>query len=257
MVIGLLFLVFILLLLIKLPIAFCLGISSLVYLLFSPMPLSVIPQKMVISLESFIFVALPLFILAGEIMNTGGITQRLVNVSKVLVGRFKGGLAYVNILVSMLFGGVQGLATADTVAIGSVLIPAMKKEGYDADFSTAVTVASSTIGPIIPPSLLFIIYAAVTRVSVGALFLGGFIPGFLLACAQMILVFGIGRSKTSKIKFPKGEIISFQQSIRYLIEGFPTLVLPVVIIGGIVFGVFTPTEAASIAVVYALVLTDL
>lgn len=253
--IGVMFLVFIVSLCIRVPIAFCLGISSLVYLIFNPMPLSLIPQKMAISLENFIFIALPLFILAGEIMNTGGITRRLVNVAKVFVGRFRGGLAYVNIMVSMLFGGIQGLATADTVAIGSVLIPAMKKNGYDADFSTAVTVASSTIGAIIPPSLLFIIYGMVTRVSVGALFLGGVIPGILLGGAQMLLVFGMGRTKISYRKFPEGEAISFQESLRYLLGGIPTLVLPVLIIGGIVFGVCTPTEAASIAVVYALALS--
>lgn len=253
--IGVMFLVFILLLFTKMPIAFTLGISSLVYLLFNPMPLSVIPQKLVISLESFIFVALPLFILAGEIMNRGGITKRLVNVAKIFVGRFKGGLAYVNIVVSMLFGGIQGLATADTVAIGSVLIPAMKEDGYEVDFSTAVTVASSTIGAIIPPSLLFIIYAAVTETSVGALFLGGIIPGVLLGCAQMILVFGMNRSRIFKINLPKGEVISFKQSVKYLLEGIPTLVLPVLIIGGIVFGLCTPTEAAGIAVVYSLALS--
>ena len=163
--IAVMFLIFLLLMVIGMPIAYSLGLSSLAYLISNGQPLTLIPQKMTVSLESFLFVALPLFILCGEIMNTGGLTRKLVNVARAVVGRFKGGLAYVNVVVSMLFGGVQGLATADTVAIGSVLIPAMTEEGYRKDFSVAITVASSTIGAIIPPSLLFVIYGSVTGVS--------------------------------------------------------------------------------------------
>ena len=251
----LLFVTFIVLLVIGVPIIFTLGISSLIYLLFNPIPLTIIPQKMVISLENFIFLCLPLFILTGEIMNAGGITLRLINLAKVFVGRFKGGLAYVNIVVSMLFGGVQGLASADTAAVGSMLIPGMVKDGYEPDFSTAVTVASSTIGPMIPPSFLFIIYAMVAQVSVGKLFLGGIIPGILLGGAQMVLVFFMGKGKKFRGKFPKGETLSFKQSMKFLLEGIPALGLPIIIIGGIVFGVFTVTEAAGIAVVYALIMS--
>jgi len=214
--------------------------------------LSVIPQKLVIALESYIFIALPLFMLAGEIMNKGGITLRLINVAKIFVGKFKGGLAYVNVVVSMLFGGVQGMATADTAAIGSVLIPAMVKEGYEPDFSVAVTVASSTIGPIIPPSFIFIVYAMVAEVSVGAMFLGGVIPGMLLVIAQIALIYFMGKSRKFKNNFPKGERIGRKKAFKYLLEGLPVLILPFIIIGGIIFGVFTATEAAAVAVIYAL-----
>jgi tripartite ATP-independent transporter DctM subunit len=243
---------FIILLFIGVPIIFCLGLSSMFYLFFSPVPLVILPQKMLIALENFLLVSLPLFILVGEIMNKGGVTTRLINLSKILVGKYKGGLAYVNILVSMFFGGVQGMATADTAAIGSVLIPAMIKEGYEPDFSVAVTVSSSTIGPIIPPSFLFLIYSMVAEVSVGAMFLGGILPGILLAIAQMGLVFLLAKNR---IKFPKGEKLSHEKTIKYLLESLPVLVLPIIIVVGIVSGICTATEAAAIAVVYALIIS--
>jgi len=227
----------------------------MIYIIFSPLPLSIIPQKMVIALESYILIALPLFILAGEIMNKGGITLRLINFSKVFVGGFKGGLAYVNILVSMLFGGVQGMASADTAVIGSTLIPAMVEDGYELDFSAAVTVASSTVGPIIPPSFLFIVYGMVAQVSIGALFLGGIFPGIMLGFSLMALVFLMGKDKKNKNKFPQGKRIPFKIAIKYILEGLPALILPLIIIGGIVFGIFTATEAAGIAVVYSLLVT--
>lgn len=246
---------FIILLFLGVPIIFCLGISSMFYLFFSPMPLAILPQKMLIALGNFLLISLPLFILAGEIMNRGGVTTRLINIAKVLVGRLEGGLAYVNVVVSMFFGGVQGMATADTAAIGSILIPAMVKEGYEPDFSVAVTVASSTIGPIIPPSFLFIIYAMVAKVSVGAMFLGGIIPGILLGITQMGLIFFLGKNRKIRNKFPKGEKLPHKKAIKYLLEGFPVLILPIIIIGGIVFGICTATEAAAIAVIYALIIS--
>ena len=205
MSIWIMFLLLLLFLAIGVPIAFGLGLASLFYLMANGMPISMVPQKMTISLENFIFIALPLFILAGEIMNTGGLTQKLVNVARAIVGRFRGGLAYVNVLVSMLFGGVQGLATADTVAIGSVLIPAMEKAGYRKDFSAGVTVASSTISSIIPPGMLFIIFGSVTGVSIGSLFLGGMVPGILLGLAQMALVFFYAHNKKLSVNIPAGE----------------------------------------------------
>ena len=205
MSIAVMFVIFLVLMVIGMPIAYSLGLSSLAYLIANGQPLTLIPQKMTVSLQSFLFVALPLFILCGEIMNTGGLTRKLVNVARAVVGRFKGGLAYVNVVVSMLFGGVQGLATADTVAIGSVLIPAMTEEGYRKDFSVAITVASSTIGAIIPPSLLFVIYGSVTGVSIGKMFMGGLIPGILLGLGQMAYVFYLGRSKKHKDYIPVGE----------------------------------------------------
>ena len=254
MSIIIMFILFIGFMALGLPIAFSLGVSSLAYLLFNGMPLTLVAQKMTVSLDSFVFIALPLFILCGELMNTGGLTRRLVNFSKVRVGRFKGGLAYVNVVVSMLFGGVNGLATADTVAIGSVLIPAMKQEGYKADFSTAITVASSTIGAIIPPSILMIIFGSVTNVSIGKLFMGGLIPGILLGFGQMAYVLYLSRSPKYKDYIPQGEKLDRETMWRYFKEGLPTVLLPLVIIGGISSGIVTATESAALAVVIAIIL---
>lgn len=249
---GVMFLIFVVLMLIGIPIAFCLGLASLAYIWANGLVLSMVPQKMTTSLESFVFIALPLFILAGDIMNTGGITQKLVNISKALVGRFKGGLAYVNVVVSMLFGGIQGMAAADTVAIGGLLIPAMKKEGYRVDFATAITVASSTIGAVIPPSFLFIIFGAVTGMSVASIFIGGILPGILLGLLQIGYIYYLAHSKRNADAIPDGEKIPFRQAVRYLLEGAPTLVLPAIIMGGICTGIVTTTESAVLAVVYAL-----
>jgi tripartite ATP-independent transporter DctM subunit len=248
----LMFLVFITLLIFGIPIIFSLGIAALSYLATRPMLLVVVPQRLVSSFENFVFVAIPLFMLAGEIMNTGGITRRLVNLSKVFVGRLKGGLAYVNVVASMFFGGIQGLATADTAAIGSVLIPAMKKTNYSPDFSTAITVASATIGAIIPPSVLMIIFGMVTGISIGKLFLGGLVPGIIIGLAQMVYVYIYGRFQGYRGRFPPGESVPLAKSLKYLREGIPAMVLPAIIIVGITTGVFTPTESAGIAVLYAL-----
>lgn len=252
--VWIMFALFIILMAIGVPIAFSLSVSSLIYLVSNGMSVSLVAQKMTSCLDSFVFIALPLFILCGEIMNTGGLTRRLVNFSKVLVGRFKGGLAYVNVVVSILFGGVQGLATADTVAIGSVLIPAMDKEGYRKDFATAITVASSTIGAIIPPSVLFIIFGSVTNVSIGKMFLGGLIPGIILGIAQMGYVFFLSFSSRHKDYIPQGEKLDKKTVLKYIKEGLPTVLLPVIIIGGITSGIVTPTESATLAVVYSIVL---
>ncbi len=248
----LMFVVFALMLVIGVPVIFSLGMGALAYLSTRPDLMVVVPQRLVSSFENFVFVAIPLFMLAGEIMNSGGITRRLVNLSKVFVGWVRGGLAYVNIVASMLFGGIQGLATADTAAIGSVLIPAMRKSGFEAGFSAAVTVASSTIGAIIPPSVMMIIFAMVTGISVGHLFLGGIVPGILIGLGQMVYVFVYGRQKRHRASFPTGERILPETSLKYLKEGVPAILLPVIIIGGISSGVFTATESAGIAVLYAL-----
>ena len=248
------FVLFIVFMVIKIPIAYSVAISSFTYMLANGIPLSLVAQKMTVSLQSFVFIALPLFILCGDIMNTGGLTRKLVNVSRAMVGRFKGGLAYVNVVVSMLFGGVQGMATADTVAVGSVMIPAMEEEGYSKSFSTAITISSSTIGAIIPPSVIMIIFGSVTGVSIGNMFLGGMIPGILIGLFLLAYVFYLAKKKNGKEYIPGGEKIPLKASIKYLVQGLPTLVLPILIIGGIVGGIVTPTESAVIAVVYAIVL---
>lgn len=251
--IVLMFFVFVLMLILGVPIIFSLGIAAFIYLLEQPHLLIIVPQRLVTSLESFVFVAIPLFMLAGEIMNRGGITHRLINLSKVFVGRVRGGLAYVNILVSIFFGGIQGLATADTAAIGSVLIPAMTRSGFNAAFSAAITVASSTIGAMVPPSVLMIIFAMATGISIGEMFLAGLIPGVLIGLAQMVYVYAYGRNRADKGDFPQGERIGRETALRYCREGLPLLALPLIIIFGIGFGVFTATESAVMAVLYALV----
>lgn len=252
--IAVLFITFFLLLAIGVPIVFTLAISSLVYLFIEGIPLTLISQKMVVSLDNFIFVALPLFILTGELMNSGGITNRLINFTNVFVAGLRGGLAYVNILTSMLFGGVQGLAAADTAAVGKVLIPAMKKEGYSVPFAAAITVCTSTIGAIIPPSLLMIVYASVAEISVGGLFLGGVIPGLMIVGFQMLLVKIMGHTRRYSEMFPEGKKLSWRTKRKFIWEGTPTLTIPVIIVVGITWGFFTATEAAGIAVIIALFL---
>lgn len=250
-----LFLTMFLLILIGIPIAWSVGLSSFLYIISNGIPLGLIAQKMVSSLQGFVFVALPLFLLVGDIMNTGGLTQKLVNISRACFGRFKGALAYINIFVSMLFGGVQGLATADTVAIGSMLIPAMEKEGYSKEFSTAVTCASSPLGAIIPPSVIMIIYGSICEVSIGNMFLGGIIPGILIGAFQMLYVFYLAHNGKTKNKIPGGERIEKRQAWKWIKEGIPTMILPALIILGICGGIVTPTESAVIAVLYAIILT--
>ena len=186
------------------PIAWSVALSSFTYILVNGLPLALVAQKMVTSLQGFVFVALPLFLLTGDVMNTGGLTQKLVNISRACFGRFKGALAYINVFVSLLFGGVQGLATADT-AIGSMLIPAMEKEGYKKEFATAITCASSPLGAIIPPSVIMIIYGSVCEVSIGNMFLGGIVPGIVLGGAQMLYVYYLAHSKKHADYIPRGQ----------------------------------------------------
>lgn len=249
---GVMFLIFIILMIMGMPIAFCLGVSAMSYLWANGLALSMVAQKMTTSLESFLYIALPLFILAGDIMTTGSITMKLMNIAKALVGSFKGGLAYVNVVVSMLFGGIQGMAAADTVAIGSILIPSMKEEGYDLSFATAITVASSCIGAVIPPSFLFIVFGSMTGISISAIFMAGLVPGILLGLLQLGYCFYLGHSKKHKNTIPNGTPLTMRQRLHFLIEGLPTLGLPVIIMGGICFGVVTTTESAVLAVLYAL-----
>lgn len=237
------------------PIAWSVALSSFTYILVNGLPLALVAQKMVTSLQGFVFVALPLFLLTGDVMNTGGLTQKLVNISRACFGRFKGALAYINVFVSLLFGGVQGLATADTVAIGSMLIPAMEKEGYKKEFATAITCASSPLGAIIPPSVIMIIYGSVCEVSIGNMFLGGIVPSIVLGGAQMLYVYYLAHSKKHADYIPRGQIYSKKQRIQWLKEGLPTMVLPLLIVGGICGGVVTATESAVVALLYAIFLT--
>ena len=249
---ALLFLGFIVLLMIGVPVGFALACIPLIdVLFFSRYSSMVIPHEMWKALDSFPIMAVPLFILAGNLMNSSKITHQLIKFSNSMVGHIRGGLAQVNIVVSMMFAGLNGSAIADTVSVGSVLIPAMKEEGYDAEFSAAITATSSMIGAIIPPSVAMVIYGSALGVSIGGLFAAGIIPGLLIGLALMILTYVLSKMRNYPVHSEKFTIKEFFNSLKVSIL---PLFLPVIIIAGIVFGVFTPTEAAGIAVAYSLFL---
>ncbi len=199
--------------------------------------------------DSFPLMAIPFFMLAGELMNKGGITIRLVEFSQSLIGHLRGGLAHVNILSSMLFAGLSGSAVADTSALGSMLIPAMVKNGYTRRFATAITAASSVIGPIIPPSGIMIIYAYVMEVSVAALFAGGIIPGILVGVGLMVVVSAMAKAKDFPVAGPKA---TWLERWKAFTKALLPLMTPVIILGGILGGLFTPTEASAVAAAYAM-----
>jgi len=242
-------LVFLALLTIGIPIAFVLGVTSLFYLIRINLPLVLIPQRIYIGLESFLIIAVPLFILAGRIMNESGITPRIVKLSSLVIGNIRGGLSYIVVMGSMLFAGITGVGSADTSAIGSIMIPAMEREGYKKDYAAAICAASGIIGPIIPPSVVMVIYGSMANVSIAKLFLGGFIPGILLGISIMVVAYYY----TRKYNLPKSSL-GLPKSLREYIEGILSLLMPFIIIGGILSGVFTPTEAAAFSVFYALIL---
>ena len=239
---------FFVLLLIGMPIGFAIGLGSLFSLLLEGQtPLTVIVTRMFVAVDSYPIMAIPFFVLAGELMNTAGITRRLVNLANALVAHMKGGLGQVNVVASMLFSGISGSAAADTSAIGSMLIPAMLEDGYRKDFSVVITATSSCIGPIIPPSILMVIFGSIAGVSIGGMFLGGIIPGLLIGFGLMFAV-NIYSSRYHSGTKPRK---SFKEILVAFKEASLALVTPAIILGGIVFGAFTPTEAGAVAVVYA------
>ncbi len=242
---------FIFLLLIGTPIAFSLGISGVIgFLVYDPGLLHLIPQRMYAGVDTFPLMAVPFFILAGELMGTSGILARLVRFADTLVGHIRGGLAHVNILASMIFAGISGSAIADASALGSTLIPAMEKAGYSRRFASAVTAASAVIGPIIPPSIPMIIYAFVVgQVSIGGLFLAGVIPGLLMGLGMMAIVYVIARKRGyARTRRRAG----LREIAKAFVEAIWALLMPVIILGGILGGIFTATEAAAVAVAYAI-----
>ena len=252
MVVFTLIVAFVFFLIIGVPLAFVLGLTPLVAMMTQgETPLVLAAQRIFTGIDSPILMAVPFFILAGNIMSASGMTARLLGFCNILVGWLRGGLAYINVVISMFFAGITGAAVADTSAVGSILIPAMKKEGYDTNFAAAVTATSSTIGPVIPPSIPFIIYGVLGEVSIAALFLAGFVPGVLLGLFQM----GVVGYYSHKRQYPKGRLPSFKESVKVIIDAALVLMLPVIILGGILTGVFTPTESACIAVFYALFLS--
>lgn len=243
---------FALFLLIRVPVALSLVVSSFLTALYLDINLAAIVQRMVGGINSFSLLAIPFFILAGEIMNEGGISMRIINLSNVIIGKIRGGLAMVNVLASMFFGGISGSAVADVSSLGSVLIPMMKKKGYDADYSVGVTISSAAQGVLIPPSHNMIIYStAAGGVSVGALFMGGLVPGILLGLILMVVTYIIA----VKRNYPKGDPIKREEVPKIIREGFLGLFTAVIIIGGIISGIFTATESAAIGALYAFIIT--
>ena len=245
--IWILFIVFFIALFFGVPIAFALGLSSLIYLVAVDIPLVIIPLKMFSGIDVFVLLSIPGFIMAGNIMNSSGMTDRIITFCNNLVGHIRGGLGLANIGASMIFAGISGTAVADVASIGSIMIPAMKKEGYEADFSCAVTASSSTVGPIIPPSLPMIIAGSLTGLSIGKLFLAGAIPGFLLAFGLMGMSYYISVKKNH----PKKAHVGFRKIGKGFIDAFWAILMTVLILFGIIGGVFTPTEASIVAVLYA------
>ena len=248
--IALVVVVFLLGLILRFPIAFALGLACLAYLIGQGIPLIVLPMKMYSGIDVFVLLSVPGFILAGNLMNHGGLTAKIIAFCNHLLGHIRGGLSLANIGASMLFAGISGTAVSDTASIGSVMIPAMKKEGYDEGFSCAITAASSTVGPIIPPSVPMIIAATLSGLSVGKLFLAGAFPGLLLGLGLMIVAYVIA----TKRNYPKHPRSTLRQVVNGFVETFWALLMTVIILFGIIGGIFTPTEASIIAVIYAMII---
>jgi len=246
--------VFLILLLLRVPIAFSIGISTVATILLSVdslAALTTVAQRMTTGLDSFTLLAIPFFILAGQIMNKGGIAKRLINLAKVLVGMLPGGLAYVNIISAMLFGAISGSAVAAASAIGGVMTPEMDKEGYDREYSASINITSSTMGLLIPPSNVLIVYSLASGgLSIAALFLAGYLPGILVGLGLMI----VGGGVAIKRKYKTGNRVPLKEAFLRFLASIPSLFLIFLVIGGIIAGVFTATEAAAIAVVYAFML---
>jgi tripartite ATP-independent transporter DctM subunit len=232
------------------PIAVALGLAALLYVVAVGLPIELVVQRMVYGMDNFILIAIPFFMLAGQLMNTGGITNRLFRFANALVGHLTGGLAQVNIIGSLIFAGMSGSAQADVAGPGAIEMKAMVDRGYDKEFSIGITAASSMIGPIIPPSIGFVIYGAIAGVSVGALFVGGVLPGFFIALTLMVMVHVMCRKRN----YPKNPRASFGEVLIAFREALLPLFTPVFIAGGIILGIVTPTEGAVVAVIYSFIL---
>lgn len=248
-IVLLMFAAFAVLLALGVPIAFAMGLSAVVALAVEgTVPLLVLPQRFYSSLDSFGLLAIPLYIFAGEIMNVGGVTAAIVRFARSLVGHIRGGLGQVNIVTSILFAGISGSAAADCAAIGSMMLPAMKREGYRPEWSVVITTASSILGPIIPPSILMVLYGSMTGLSIGTLFLAGIVPGLVLAAIMMALVW----LKADTIGAPRQDRAPLREVGASFVSAAPALLMPVLIVGGILSGIVTPTEAGIVAVAYGL-----
>jgi tripartite ATP-independent transporter DctM subunit len=248
-------LVFAALLFAGVPIAFAIGTAALAALLVSldaGAASTVIAQRMATGIDSFALLAIPFFILSGQLMNRGGIARRLIDLAKVIVGRLPGGLAYVNVLGSMLFGSISGSAVAAAAAIGGFMGPLMKKDGYNREFSAAVNISAAPVGLLIPPSNIMVVYSLASGgVSIAALFIAGYVPGILLGLALMVVAAVISKRRG----YPVGEKVGLGAAVRILLGAMPSLLLLFIVMGGIILGWFTPTEASAIAVAYTFVLS--
>ena len=236
----------------RFPIAYAVALSSLFTLLYQGLPLTTIGQQMVKGISSFSLMAVPFFITMGVLMGSGGISEKLIALANAFVGWMRGGMAMVNIVASYFFGGISGSAAADTASLGSILIPMMVDQGYDDDFSTAVTITSSCEGLLVPPSHNMVIYATTARgISVGSLFLAGYIPGALLAVTLMIGSYIISVRR----KYPKGDKFNVKNLIKQFGVSFWALAAVLIVVVGVVGGVFTATESAAVAVIYSLIVS--
>ena len=235
------------------PIAYAIGIASLITALVIGIPLEAILLKVSDGVDNFSLLAIPFFVFAGALMAEGGMAWRLVNFANIFVGFIRGGLAMVNVLASMFFGGISGSSVADVSSIGSILIPMMKKEGYDDEFSVNITITSGTQGIVIPPSHNAVIYsyAAGGAVSIAQLFLAGFIPGVMIGLSLMVLSFIMATRRN----YPKGRLVPLREAIKTSGQAFMGLITVIIIVGGVIGGIFTATESASVAVIYAFVVT--
>src|SRR5690606_16370673 len=231
------------------PVAVCLGLSSLAYILAAGLPVVIIPQRMYAGMDVFVLLCIPGFILAGNLMNYGGVTERIIRFANALVGWMRGGLAMANVADSMMFGGISGTAVADVAATGGVMIPGMKKSGYPADFSAAITAASSTVGPMIPPSVPMIIVGALSGMSVGQLFLAGAVPGLLMGIGMGITCYVIAVRRN----YPRQPWKGFGELFASFFSAFWALAMIALIIVGLMSGIATPTETAIVACIYAFI----
>lgn len=244
--------VFVILLIIGIPISVVLGITTVVYLLINGQALLLdsMPLRMFSGLENFGLLAIPLFMLMGEIMNEGGITTRLVNFAKLILGHFRGGLAYVTVVANMFLASILGSANAQAAMMSKVMVPQMEKEGYKREFAGAITLASSIVAPIIPPSMIFIIYGTLSSTSIGAMFMAGILPGILYGAAFMAMIAYMGY----KHNFPKSKRATFAAILQGTLKALPALLIPLVVVFGILRGIFTATESAAVACFLAIII---
>ena len=248
---SILFPVFIGLVFLRVPVAFSLGLACVpVFLIEDRLTPFLLMNEMYKSYNSFVLLAVPFFLLAANLMNAAGITDRLIQLSRALVGHLPGGLGHINVMVSMLFAGISGSSTADAAGIGSLLIPQMKKQGFSTSFTVAITACSSVMGVIIPPSILMVVWGGLMTVSIGGLFLAGVIPGILLGLSQMVTVYIYAKI----YNYPIYRRSTLREAAIAIVQAVPPMMTPLIIVGGIVGGFFTPTEASAIAVLYSLLL---